>query len=282
MKEKEENLRDNEELVNYEKIANLTYRFDKYIGKSVTFSLLFIGLVLLFSYMLIYGKREPGDELFYELIIPLSINILLIFFLLFLIFVIIFFFASLFNDNRKYNIQKILRLLFYELSENPEEKRKEEIIRHLSYNLQKLGKNIFRPTGFGVLIHYNWRTYFKIYKDKNLLNLKIINDIIDLIHDYHLYSFNIERIYFRDIGNYLENFQFIEISKILIKIKNRFNDIKKITEFPKKNKKERLGNIKIKVEWVSKIGKDLVYIFVSLLILWYLLSQGVIPPIPFP
>lgn len=201
-------------LEEYEKIGNITLKIEKYGTLAidmVMYIFLFVAYIGVFDYTTDKSKKTG---LYWEQINPILPDIFfIILFILLILAIILMFGARIYENHKKYNINKIIRLYFYELSKNPDKERKDEIIRHLTYNLWRI-QDLCKTIRWRILQTTNYRYYFNVLKSKRKLISIIIDKVINFLNNSYIYLENekISENYIK-IGDCFEKEDYIGVYK---------------------------------------------------------------------
>jgi len=264
----------------YEKIGNFAYKLD--VNTNRIFMIAIFLLLLLVSYLFIIFIGEPKttqDFWFYENILSWLIPGLLYSSSFFLIITVILQWIGFgYKKFKKWNVREIIKLYFYELSKNPVDDRKWEIIKHLSFNLQKL--EMIERKNVGSLRNRDWRIYNRINRSYLRFRVNIINRIINLIEDAVIFlDDNLYSQLFCEIGDYIEKNDYKKISNIMLDNTKIFQTIEEIKDDSYNGSKDRLLKARKRIEWVSIHGRNLTWILLIILLL-YLYFSGSLPSFP--
>lgn len=212
----------------YEKIGNFTFKLDKYVGR-VIFAIIIIILIVFYSLLIIYSEEKQHGPISEEimLLINLYFSILAYIFLI-LIFIsyLLLFVARLYKKRTKYDMEKVIKLYFYELTKNPKKDRLDEIVKHLSYNIWRLRDDykgyyqFYRP--------YNWKIYYKIQRNSQKFKINTIDRILSFLQDVIICLEKYPSSLLKKIGNSFEDRNFRRIAKILSENKDICDELNKI------------------------------------------------------
>lgn len=273
---------DNKELEKYEKIGNLTYKLDNYSGTVFTISLFSFLMLGMYLFIYFFGKRTPDNIEDYATTIPLILTTLtLITFGLMSVSAILQWSGMGYKRFKKYNINQIVKLYFYELAENPERKRKWEILKHLTYNLRRLKDQ--GKSNFSLVTPYNWKLYHKIGVNCRKFNLNTINRVTDFIEDSTIYLDRYQTPQLlKHLGDCFEKENYRGIAKKLNESKDIFQKIDELKdENVKIRSKERIERVKKSIEWISIHGRNLIWIaLIIILLILYFTGVLSVPPGP--
>lgn len=265
------NKTDSHILEQYEKIGNVVYKLDMYSGRLFSLSFIVIVLFLYSVFVFFYGKKPTESDEFYTSFLPILLAVVSILLLVLLgISVILQYSGRVYKRYKKYDIKLIVKLYFYELANNPEPKRKKEIIKHLTYNLHRV---MYEGKGaLPILTPYNWRIYFDILAHKRKFELNTYYRVISLLEDLSIYleEFTKPQL-LRAIGDCLQSENYRLIAKKLNENEDAFNEIKKL----KIEKKLFASKIKKSFKGVESIANfvksivEIVFIILSVLVIYF-------------
>ena len=130
-------------LEKYEKITGLTYWLNIKSGRLISLSLFLFFMLFLLVYINAQSVKTPDTNYLESVVYPWSLNIMII--IVFILFIIVGIFmgvAGLNEKYKKYDRKHAVKLHFYELSTNPDLKRKNEILKYITYNLERIEERI--------------------------------------------------------------------------------------------------------------------------------------------
>lgn len=250
-----------EELKNeYEKISHIIFKLNKILWPLIFFSM------IIFLYLILFGIIY----LFYNKDISLQYVIFSTFWAGIILIVasgLIAFISLFYEEYKKYDTDRIIRIYFSELikTSNPEDE--EKIIKHIFYNISRVS-NDFGGVSRGILTSYLLKDYEKFLFRRENVYSDIVKKCLEFIKDCLIYLNKKDYLdIFKKLGYAFEDEDYKEI----LHLSNNKNLIKKINEnknYCKIHKYERVRNILFAI----KENKELIslFIFILLLILYFL------------
>jgi hypothetical protein len=275
-------LSDNEILSLSEKIVDRAFKIDKFGEKLIKWIIILFFFLLYVNLFLINSPKSEIDKYIYENIIPLISEIILVLAMILMVSVAIILFFSMFYKQKKgksYDKKRVIQLLLLELTNNPDKKRKSEILKLLTFNLTKLLDD-FR-IGLINFSQYDWKRFFRM----NQMGLRFKFQTISKMS-----SFIEQAIIFLDIKQYKDTFvkigallindDYHELNQLLIQNDTLFKEIeiiKKQTNLS--SEKHRIQKVKNLIVFTSNNYK-FVLLLLAVLLFIYLLLTGKLSSLP--
>lgn len=256
----------------HEKIVELSVFLDAVTAKAFDFFILFFLFGGLFFLLIFTNSTYTQEEIksyvdltTYAFIIPSFIG---------MVFGSFTFFLSLLNISfRKYEIKEAIKDFFYELSEKPELKRRNKILKLLNFNLNRL-RSFAINNGISLMSRPSMRGYNNYIKKGDLMKVEIIDRVTNLINDPTTYwlDFDYSNI-FKKFGDAFVKKDYKTMLNIIEENKENFTQFDK---FKNEFEKSKIGNkLKSTLLWISRHLKEiLIFIIIVSYILTYL---GIIP-----
>lgn len=275
-------LSDNEILNLSEKIVNRAYDIDKWGRRLFGLSLILFFFLFYTNSFRINNPQNEFDRYIYENIIPLISMILLVsVMLLMLIVVLILFFGMLYKQRKEksYDKKKVIQLLLLELTNNPDKKRKIEILKLLTYNITKL-LDTFRMNLF-YFHQYDWKQFFRIYRMRSRFKFQIISKVSSFIEQAIVFlNINQYKDVFIQIGALLIKEDYPGLNQLLIKNDALFKEIEIVRKQTNlSSEKHRIEKVKNLIVFTSN-NYRFVLLAMAILLFVYLLITGKLSSLP--
>lgn len=263
-------------LPEYEKIGRLTIKLERWSWRSFDFAIL---LFSMFLYMAIAIEINPPTTYIEAFRTLMLLSFLMPGMILFIIWIIFMIVGASYEKIKTYNINNIIKQYFNELSKKPDEKKRNEILKHLTYNLSRI-KNPFFAKFFIFIKPPSISKYIDFRTKDNKLKIEIIDRTLSLVHNsiLHWKNHDIKDLY-RKIGNHFENEDYLGLMKILNDNKNKFTDFDEIES--EMESRAMSNKLKLFGKGFVAHARDIMYFLFIVAFLMYLF--GVISsPIQFP
>ncbi len=259
---------------NYEKIGNRIIKLDIWGMRLIILSSVFLVLGVFFLFLFGSGNLIVDNLIELLLMIIVTVGFIYSGFILLIISLCVIIYERLYIRYNKYNEYIIINQFFKELSKEPDENRKYEILMHIYYNLSRLlycfnaPQKRLNPSSIRSYTDYRYHRAKFIYKT--------LYDLVVFLENLNIYCNNndVNNVYYKISECFkTDSIDYILLGKILkenMKLFNEFigtNGVLKTKTF-----KEKIGEFSHRI---SDHEKTIIVLIAVILSILYVI--GVIP-----